>query len=82
MSINYILDNINYELIFENGSKLSGNIDYVSHHFSDGIVKANFISNNQMPEIKAFLNAYNEYNMKNSKSINIIDFYHIWNKGE
>lgn len=74
MDLNYILDNINYDVLFEDGTTISGNIDYVSHHFTDGIVKANVISTSQQPDIAKFLNEYNNYIQQN-EYVSIIDFY-------
>lgn len=79
ITLDFILDNLNYNLVFDDGTILTGNIDYVTQHCADGIVTSNTISYQQLPEIKEFLADYNKHIQENGE-ISISEFYEIWSK--
>ena len=79
MSLDFILDNLNYEVVFEDGNKIIGNIEYVTHHLSDGIAVSNNISSSQIPEIAEFIKAYKNYTTT-TKQISIVEYYEVYKK--
>ena len=75
MTLEYILNNVMYDLTFENGTILHGNLDYVSQHFGDDIIQSNIISQNQPTELQSFIQDLFNYNKLNNTNISITDFY-------
>ena len=81
LSLDYILDNIMYEIVFNNGVTLMGDLSYVSSHYQDGTIVSTGFSEYQPAKLQKFYDELFKYNKENNITMTIENFYHsIWIK--
>ena len=59
-SLDYIYDNIMYDVIIDHRTKYHGPIDYISSHFGDGNMNEVRISSKQPKELQEFVDSFFE----------------------
>ena len=74
MTLQFIHDNLSYDLLIDNNIKYHGNVDYISSHIADGCTSTVTISDNQIPELKDFVKNYKTAAKSNS-SLTIEQFF-------
>lgn len=77
--LNYIYDNMQYDLVADGKIKYHGNLAYVSSHFGDSL-KYHYmvISPNQPKDLQIFINDYLSYKEKErilGRELLLEDFY-------
>lgn len=73
-SIEYLLENVIYDMVIDNSITYHGTIDYISDHMADGNVTSLNISANQIPILQKFTNDFlNEKRVDDS--ITLESFY-------
>ena len=74
MTLEYILNNLQYDLIIDGNTKFHGNIDYVTEHIADGRTNTLKISDNQPSDILDFVRQFKKAQEKDP-SLSIEKFY-------
>lgn len=74
LTLDYILENLMYDLVIDETVNLHGNIDYVSSHFADGNTNKFSVSKSQPKELQSFVNEYFEV-LKIEPNLTIETFY-------
>lgn len=74
-TLDYLLDNLAYDMVVDNAIKFHGTIEYVSQHVADGdSVTKMQISKNQSIKLQKFVNEYFEA-IKSEPDLSISAFY-------
>lgn len=74
--LNYIYDNINYDLVVDDTVKYHGTLSYISDHFGDTVSKNDLsISKNQPKDLQTFVDEYLRANNQCNGNLSIADFY-------
>ena len=74
MTLQYIHDNLLYDLIIDGQIKYHGNVDYVTSHLNDGASNTMDISDQQSPELMEIVKNYKKAKKKNP-SLTVEQFY-------
>lgn len=78
MTLEYILDNVFYDLVVDDVCNYHGNIEYISQHFADGITVKMSISKKQPKDIQDFIDKYLIAKETNNL-LTIAQFYELFN---
>lgn len=73
-TLNYLLENLAYDLIVDNSITFHGEIDYVTQHVADGEISELQISKTQSAKLQKFVNEYFEAR-KVEPELSISNFY-------
>ena len=74
MTLDYILDNMNYNMVVDNKIRYFGNIQYVSDHMADGKVTSLDISERQPANLKPFITNFLQAR-KSNPELTIQEYY-------
>jgi hypothetical protein len=74
MTLQYIHDNLLYDLVIDGCIKYHGNVDYVTSHLNDGTSNTMDISDRQSPKLMEFVKNYKKAKKKNP-SLTVEQFY-------
>lgn len=73
-SIEYLLENVIYDMTIDNNINYHGTIDYISDHMADGNITSLNISTTQIPRLQKFIEDFlNEKKVDNT--ITLESFY-------
>ena len=69
MTLDFIYENICYDLTLDNGIVYHGNYQYVTDHLRNGIATSLIISDNQPKSLEEFVTNYKKHKETNNDSI-------------